>query len=99
MPIWGEVGKENERTAEPWFQDAPAFWALIQQIWPFTKDTASSVKKVLSYGDRQPLSAENFVLYFDMIDAQLFIIDSETKEVIRVFSPSLGSKDTPDYLL
>ena len=35
-------------------------------------------KKVLSfYGDRQPLSAENFALYFDMIDAQLLITDSE----------------------
>lgn len=44
----------------------------------FLQDTASSVKKVLSfYGDRQPLSAENFALYFDMIDAQLLITDSE----------------------
>ncbi|MFC3921143.1 accessory Sec system protein Asp1 [Streptococcus lactarius] len=54
----------------------------------FLQDTASRVKKVLSfYGDRQPLSAENFALYFDMIDAQLLITDSEkTKEAIAVFS-------------
>jgi len=60
----------------------------------FLQDTASSVKKVLSfYGDRQPLSAENFALYFDMIDAQLLITDSEkTKEAIGVFSPSLAQK-------
>ena len=60
----------------------------------FLQDTASGVKKVLSfYGDRQPLSAENFVLYFDMIDAQLLITDSEkTKEAISVFSPSLAQK-------
>ena len=60
----------------------------------FLQDTASSVKKVLSfYGDRQPLSAENFALYFDMIDAQLLITDSEkTKEAIGGFSPSLAQK-------
>ena len=60
----------------------------------FLQDTASGVKKVLSfYGDRQPLSAENFALYFDMIDAQLLITDSEkTKEAIAVFSPSLAQK-------
>ena len=60
----------------------------------FIQDTASSVKKVLSfYGDRQPLSAEDFALYFDMIDAQLLITDSEkTKEAIVALSPSLARK-------
>ena len=52
-----------------------------------------SRKSCLSTGDRQPLSAENFALYFDMIDAQLLITDSEkTKEAIGVFSPSLAQK-------
>lgn len=60
----------------------------------FIQDTASNVKKVLSfYGDRQPLSAEDFALYFDMIDAQLLITDSEkTKEAIVALSPSLARK-------
>ena len=54
----------------------------------FYKIQQVASKKVLSfYGDRQPLSAENFALYFDMIDAQLLITDSEkTKEAIGVFS-------------
>ena len=40
-------------------------------------------KSCLSTGIASPLSAENFALYFDMIDAQLLITDSEkTKEAI-----------------
>ncbi len=53
----------------------------------FYKIQQVASKKVLSfYGDRQPLSAENFALYFDMIDAQLLITDSEkTKKRLESF--------------
>ncbi len=82
--VVAEKMKEQQAT---WFQDETSwFWQLIKQIWPFT-DTAVASKKVLSfYGDRQPLSAENFVLYFwyDWCPA----LDYEwwkTKEAIGVF--------------
>ena len=79
MPIWETLSLKNEgtasnlgsRTRSVGFGSSSSKFGLLQ-------DTASSVKKVLSfYGDRQPLSAENFALYFDMIDAQLLITDSE----------------------
>ena len=70
--------KNEEQLATLVRNETSWFWQLIQQIWPFYKIRQVASRKVLSfYGDRQPLSAENFALYFDMIDAQLLITDSE----------------------
>ena len=77
---------------KPYFQEYLSFdgqWVLREMLI----EENHSVIVLSFYGDRQPLSAENFALYFDMIDAQLLITDSEkTKEAIGVFSPSLAQK-------